>query len=632
MSFKNSDRVRETTASTGSGDLTLAGAVSKFRAFAAGVSVGDRFVYGLQHQSAEEWEVGLATLTNATTLTRECVLASSNGGNLVPLSAGTKDVFLTSSAADATINALAWFGDGSDGNQTYGAGNSLSMDRDYYFQSLTISSTGYIQTNGFRIFVQEKLDIRNSQAGAIRFDGNHGGNANLTTAGAGAAAVPSMSIGGSASVGASGGSAATSATAAGGKATVLTFPNPFNGGASLSSGIGGEGDGSGTAGASTAPQTPASSRTSPVKHFTHQLLRGSNLILGGAGGQGGGGGGAASGGQAGGAGGGGASGGGVIWIAARIVERGGSAATGLIRANGGIGGGGGNGASGGSTGGGGGGSGGGGGWIYLAYLALRGSVATAALQVNGGGGGTGGNGQGTNGKGGGWRNRGIWRKSYVRKSCGWNRYRVFGSRNRPIVSGSAHVDRWKSWQCGQCLPGEPLRLQYVRNIRGFGISNSRFTRTYRYTRRWHGASDGSKRRKCRCVEGTVFACSCFCRHLRARSRICPHHLHYCTWARTSPVCGFCPSTRRARGPCYGANRRYCDSSGYGASRNWECRRPMEDGTFAEADGHHRTARTSSTPLWFCRRRQQSDRFGDSNRHQGFDHGDGRLTGINEPLG
>jgi hypothetical protein len=89
------DRVRETTTTTGTGAVTLAGAVSGFRAFSAVMANADTAWYAIVHQSANEWEVGLGTWSTGGTLSRTTVLASSNAGAAVDFSAGTKDVFLT---------------------------------------------------------------------------------------------------------------------------------------------------------------------------------------------------------------------------------------------------------------------------------------------------------------------------------------------------------------------------------------------------------------------------------------------------------------------------------------------------------------------------------------------------------
>lgn len=97
------DRVKETTTTTGTGDLTLAGAVTQFRAFSSVYAVGDDDVpYCIAGQTGSEWEVGIGTLSGSSTLQRTTVLASSNSGSLVTLSAGTKDVYVTIPAATIT--------------------------------------------------------------------------------------------------------------------------------------------------------------------------------------------------------------------------------------------------------------------------------------------------------------------------------------------------------------------------------------------------------------------------------------------------------------------------------------------------------------------------------------------------
>ena len=86
------DRIKETTTTTGTGDITLAGAASGFVAFSDVYDVGEikiPYVIAL----GTEWEVGIGTLSGGTTLQRTTVKASSNAGSAVNFSAGTKDVF-----------------------------------------------------------------------------------------------------------------------------------------------------------------------------------------------------------------------------------------------------------------------------------------------------------------------------------------------------------------------------------------------------------------------------------------------------------------------------------------------------------------------------------------------------------
>jgi hypothetical protein len=103
------DRVKETTTTTGTGTIDLAGAATGYRSFVSAIGDGNECFYVIVQQNQSEWEVGIGTVTDASpdTLSRDTVLASSNSGSLVNFSAGTKDVFVSIPAdvlaADRTI-------------------------------------------------------------------------------------------------------------------------------------------------------------------------------------------------------------------------------------------------------------------------------------------------------------------------------------------------------------------------------------------------------------------------------------------------------------------------------------------------------------------------------------------------
>jgi len=89
------DRVRETSATTGTGTLTLSGSVSGFQSFSAIGNANDTY-YTIVNAATGDWEVGIGTYTaSGTTLSRNQVLESSNAGALVNFGYGTKDVFGT---------------------------------------------------------------------------------------------------------------------------------------------------------------------------------------------------------------------------------------------------------------------------------------------------------------------------------------------------------------------------------------------------------------------------------------------------------------------------------------------------------------------------------------------------------
>jgi hypothetical protein len=94
MALVLADRVKDTTTSTGTGTITLANSPpAGFQSFTA-VGNGNTTYYTIVN--APQWEVGIGTYTaSGTTLSRDTVLSSSNGGSLVDFAAGTKDVFVT---------------------------------------------------------------------------------------------------------------------------------------------------------------------------------------------------------------------------------------------------------------------------------------------------------------------------------------------------------------------------------------------------------------------------------------------------------------------------------------------------------------------------------------------------------
>lgn len=97
MAFFVADRVKETTTSTGTGTINLAGAESGFQSFVSGIGNGNTTYYAIIDASNETWEVGVGVITRADpdTLSRDTILASSNAGSAVNFGAGEKSVFVT---------------------------------------------------------------------------------------------------------------------------------------------------------------------------------------------------------------------------------------------------------------------------------------------------------------------------------------------------------------------------------------------------------------------------------------------------------------------------------------------------------------------------------------------------------
>lgn len=151
MARISEDRIFETSTTTGTGALTLAGAVTGFRAFSAVMtSPSDTCYYGIEGVDGSgvptgEWETGLGTYSAANTLTRTTVLESSNAGAAVNFSAGTKNVFMCALANaalgfDTTQLLPNFYSNGMMGTiaKTIGAGtgtqtltNSVTTDQDF---------------------------------------------------------------------------------------------------------------------------------------------------------------------------------------------------------------------------------------------------------------------------------------------------------------------------------------------------------------------------------------------------------------------------------------------------------------------------------------------------------------------
>ena len=91
-------RVKETTTTTGTGTLSLGGAVAGYQTFVAGIGDLQPCYYTITE--GNNWEVGIGTVTDGTpdTLSRTTILASSNAGAALNLAAGTKDVFVDAPA------------------------------------------------------------------------------------------------------------------------------------------------------------------------------------------------------------------------------------------------------------------------------------------------------------------------------------------------------------------------------------------------------------------------------------------------------------------------------------------------------------------------------------------------------
>ena len=162
MALVLNDRVKETTTTTGTGTVNLAGAETGFETFVAGIGNTNTTYYAIVHQSAAEFEVGLGTVSDSSpdTLSRTTILSSSNSDSAVNFSSGTKDVFCTMPASKAVHEDAS-------GNVTLPG--TLDVDGGITVDNITIDGTEIDLSSG---------DLTIDVAGDIILDAN-GADINL---------------------------------------------------------------------------------------------------------------------------------------------------------------------------------------------------------------------------------------------------------------------------------------------------------------------------------------------------------------------------------------------------------------------------------------------------------------------
>ena len=109
MALVINDRVRETSTTSGTGTLNLAGIVTGFRTFVDGIGNSNTTYYAIFEEGTNLFEIGIGTVTDAApdTLARDTVLSNSSGNtSKITFSGGTLSVFCTMPASKSVyLNA-----------------------------------------------------------------------------------------------------------------------------------------------------------------------------------------------------------------------------------------------------------------------------------------------------------------------------------------------------------------------------------------------------------------------------------------------------------------------------------------------------------------------------------------------
>ena len=171
MALVISDRVKETSTTTGTGTYTLAGAVTGFETFTSNLSNADTTYYCCT--DGTNFEVGLGTFTSSgTTLARTTVISSSNSNSAVSWSAGTRTLFCTLPASktvflDASGNIVAANGSNltalNASNLASGTVANARLDAQLQdVAGLAVTDSGFIVGDGSNFVLETGATVRTS--------------------------------------------------------------------------------------------------------------------------------------------------------------------------------------------------------------------------------------------------------------------------------------------------------------------------------------------------------------------------------------------------------------------------------------------------------------------------------------
>ena len=103
MALVVKDRVQELTTTSGTGTLTLSGAVPGYQTFSSSIGNGNTTFYTIYDNTAQAWEVGIGTV-GAGTLARNTVLSNSLGTTALISFVGNSAFVFCTYPAEQSVN------------------------------------------------------------------------------------------------------------------------------------------------------------------------------------------------------------------------------------------------------------------------------------------------------------------------------------------------------------------------------------------------------------------------------------------------------------------------------------------------------------------------------------------------
>jgi hypothetical protein len=127
MAFKVQDFIKETSSTSGTGDLACGGAVTNYSSFASYLSNNDTTIYAAS--LGTQWETGIGTYNSGTNAIARTTILTSSTGTIVSFSGGIKTL-ICGFASQLYANVQV-----SDGTATSG---TKTLDASLYSHKLTV--------------------------------------------------------------------------------------------------------------------------------------------------------------------------------------------------------------------------------------------------------------------------------------------------------------------------------------------------------------------------------------------------------------------------------------------------------------------------------------------------------------